>query len=165
MESKQKLEQNKQEQSTSVISKALFIGFFGGVFWSFIGWGASYFSFSSISPASFIIRSWLNQSWTDGWLAEVISIFLIGILSLIVAIAYYLFLRKLRGIWPSALFGLALWGIVFYVLLPVFPNIAEVTELTSDTIVTTVCLFLLYGIFIGYSISYEYLDSVTKKNV
>ncbi|WP_117169249.1 YqhR family membrane protein [Paraliobacillus sediminis] len=162
---KQQLEQDKREQPTSIITKSLMTGFIGGLFWGFMGWFASFFNFTSVSPATFMIRSWLNQDWTNGWLAELLAIILIGVLSLAVAIIYYLLLKKLRGLWPSAIFGVVLWGIVFYVLLPIFPNISALNQLSGDTIVTTICLFLLYGIFIGYSISYDYLDTVTKKNI
>lgn len=165
MSARQQLEQNKREQSTSILTKSLMTGFIGGVFWSFMGWFASYFHFTSISPATFMIRSWLQKDWTNGWLAELISIILIGVLSLAVAIIYYLLLKKIRGLWVSALFGMALWAIVFFVLLPIFPNISLLNQLNSDTIVTTICLYLLYGIFIGYSISYDYLDTVTRKNI
>lgn len=165
MKANQQLEQNKREQPVSIIAKSVTIGFFGGILWSLIGWIASYFHFTSVSPASFLIRSWLHTEWTEYWLAELISIIGVGILSIAVALIYYFSLKKIRGLWPSIVFGLALWGIVFYVLLPIFPNVKPVQQLDSDTIVTTICLYLLYGIFIGYSISYEYLDTVTKKNI
>ncbi|CQR46800.1 hypothetical protein BN1058_01075 [Paraliobacillus sp. PM-2] len=165
MGAKKQLEQNKREQPVSIMARTLTTGFFGGVFWSFIGWIASYFHFTSFSPATFLIRSWLDADWTNTWLANVLSILGMGIISLLVAIVYYLFLRKTRGLLPSFLFGLLLWGVVFYALLPIFPNIKPLPQLDSDTIVTTICLFLLYGIFIGYSISYDYLDRVTKKNI
>ncbi|GAA5415482.1 hypothetical protein Pryu01_00506 [Paraliobacillus ryukyuensis] len=165
MSSDQQLEQNKREQPVSIIFKTLMTGFVGGILWSSIGWLMNYFNFTVFSPASFIIRSWLHAKWTSSWLAEIISVVIIGLISLFVALVYYFILRKARGLWPSIIFGLLLWGIVFYVLLPIFPNIKPVQQLNSDTIVTTICLYLLYGIFIGYSISYDYLDSITKKNI
>ncbi len=165
MSANQQLEQNKREQPVSIIAKVVSIGFFGGIFWSFIGWIASYFHFTSMSPASYFIRSWLHASWTNSWLAEAISILGSGLLSIAVAIIYYVALKKLRGLWPSILFGLFLWGLVFFLFSPILPNIKPLQELDSDTIVTTLCLYILYGIFIGYSISYEYLDTITKKNI
>ncbi|WP_407268355.1 YqhR family membrane protein [Radiobacillus sp. PE A8.2] len=154
-----KLEQNKQEKPMSFLSKSLLTGFVGGVLWSFIGVIASYFNFSSVSPATFILRSWLQTDWSDGWLGELIAVTVIGIISIITAIVYYGLLKKYPGIMVSGIYGIALWFIIFYLLQPVFPNVPAMTELDSNTIVTTLCLFLLYGIFIGYSISYEYQDN------
>ncbi|WP_186575816.1 YqhR family membrane protein [Aquibacillus kalidii] len=160
-----KLEQNKQQKPVSLLSKALITGFIGGVFWSFIGAIASYFNFTSVSPASFILRFWLHTGWSDGWLGQLVSIVIIGVLSTILALVYYVLLKNTQGIWPSALFGVALWFVVFYLLQPIFPNVEHMTKLTSDTIVTTFCLYLLYGIFIGYSISYEYQSNLISENV
>ncbi|MRH43153.1 hypothetical protein GH741_10725 [Aquibacillus halophilus] len=154
----EKLEQNKHEKPISVLGKALITGFIGGILWSFFGAIASYFNFTSVSPATFVLRSWLHTNWSDGWLGELISIIAIGLLSIITAIIYYGLLKKIEGIWPSAAFGIALWFVVFYLLQPVFPNVSHMTDLDSDTIITTLCLFLLYGTFIGYSITYEYQD-------
>lgn len=165
MGAKKQLEQNKREKPASMLSRSLSTGFFGGIFWSFIAWVASYFHFTSVSPTTFIIRSWLKADWTNSWLADVLSILAVSVISLLVAMVYYVLLRKTRGLLPSILFGLALWGGLFYLLLPIFPNVKPLTQLDSDTIVTTICIFILYGIFIGYSISYEYLDSVSKKNI
>lgn len=54
------------------------------------------------------------------------------------------------------MYGIVLWVILFYILQPIFPNIPSLHELDKDTIITTLCLFIVYGTFIGYSISYDY---------
>lgn len=159
----QELEQNKREKPIPLLSKALLTGFVGGVFWSIVGALAAYFNFTSVSPASFILRSWLQTEWSDGWLGQLVSIIAIGILSVLMALVYYGVMKKSEGIWPSAIFGIALWFIVYYLLQPIFPNVSHMTDLDSTTIVTTVCLFLLYGIFVGYSISYEYLEQAKSQ--
>lgn len=46
---------------------------------------------------------------------------------------------------------------------PIFPDVRTVTELTSDTIITTICIYLLYGLFVGYSISFEYNELNSEK--
>ncbi len=48
----------------------------------------------------------------------------------------------------------------FYLLQPVFPNIPPLTDLNMYTIVSTICLYILYGTFVGYSISYDYNDTL-----
>lgn len=151
-------DQRQQEPQQSVIAKALITGFAAGILWSGLGAIAYYFNFTQVSPASFIFRSFWQTDWTGTWLAEVLAVVIIGILSLGTALLYYLALKKQNGIWPGALFGVALWAIVYLVLTPVFPAIPTFLELNSDTWVTTGCLFILYGVFIGYSISYEYRE-------
>ncbi|WP_138415839.1 YqhR family membrane protein [Aquibacillus sediminis] len=158
------LEQNQHVKPISFLGKALLTGFIGGVLWSCIGGIAAYFNFTSVSPASFILRSWLQTEWSDGILGQVISILAIGLLSILIALFYYGVMRKVEGIWPSALFGVALWFIVYYLLQPMFPNVPQMTDLDSNTVITTICLFILYGVFIGYSIAYEYKDLVKAED-
>lgn len=54
------------------------------------------------------------------------------------------------------MYGIVLFFIVFFILNPLFPGIKPFTELKRDTVITSICLYIVYGIFIGYSISYEY---------
>ncbi|QDP40578.1 YqhR family membrane protein [Radiobacillus deserti] len=163
MENK-KLEQNKREKPKSLLTKSLLIGFVGGILWSSLGAIASYFNFTTVSPATFILHSWLDTPWSKGWSGELIAIFAIGLISIAVAFVYYLLFKKMVNIWQSAMFGGALWFVVFYLLNPIFWNVDKMTELSSNTIVTTICLYLLYGTFIGYSISYEYNDSQAQSS-
>ncbi|WP_254854046.1 YqhR family membrane protein [Halobacillus salinus] len=151
-------EQYQKESPQTVFTKALTIGFSGGILWSGIGALTYFFHFSEVSAASFLIRSYLQNDWSGTWLAEILAIIGVGLLSLVTAMLYYFTLKRQSGIWPGAVFGIILWGLVFVVLTPLFPAIPTFMELTSDTWVTTGCLFILYGVFIGYSISYEFQE-------
>ena len=57
--------------------------------------------------------------------------------------------------WGGILYGVVLWLIVFYGVNPLLPNLESVSHLERNTIITTLCLYILYGVFIGYSISFE----------
>ncbi|MBM7552322.1 YqhR family membrane protein [Thalassobacillus pellis] len=153
-----RLEQNQREKPVSVFNKALFTGFVGGVLWSTFGAVAYYFNFTEVSAASFLFRSFWQTEWTSSLLGEVLAIFGVGIISIGVALLYFSLFKKMNGLMPAVLFGVVLWGLVFYLLNPIFPAVPFLTDLSSDTIVTTICLFVLYGAFVGYSISYEYHD-------
>lgn len=65
--------------------------------------------------------------------------------------------------WISVVYGIILWGIVFYLLQPIYTNIPKLVELNTNSIVTSLCLFILYGTFIGYSISYDYHDTQVEQ--
>ncbi|MFD1038459.1 YqhR family membrane protein [Virgibacillus byunsanensis] len=159
-----KLEQNKQEKALSLLSRSLLTGFIGGVIWSTLGVFLYYFNFSEVAPRSFVLRSWNTAAWTSSWLGDVVSIVMIGIISVAVAFVYYGVLKKIRIMWMGAAYGAILWLIVFYVLQPIFTNISKLTDMNLYTIVSTVCLYIIYGTFIGYSISYDYHDTVMKEN-
>ncbi|WP_085991927.1 YqhR family membrane protein [Oceanobacillus senegalensis] len=158
-EDNKKLEQNKRnEEQMSILARSLLTGFIGGIFWSTVGVFLYYFNFSELSPKAFLLRSWLRTDWTSGWLGDLVSIILVGLLSLATALIYYGTLRKVNSMWVGALYGIVLWGIIFYLFQPIFTNVPGVFDLKTDTIVTTLCIYILYGTFIGYSISYDYHD-------
>lgn len=149
---------NKKENETSLVWKTISTGFFGGFLAGLFGVIFSYFNFSTVSPGSFIIRSWIQGEWTYRWWAELIAVFGLGILSIPLAFIYFLLLKKYFGLTPGILFGLALWGIIYGLTLPLFPNIPSLINLGSDTIVTTICQYILFGVFVGYTISFDYID-------
>ncbi|HLQ71372.1 MAG TPA: YqhR family membrane protein [Bacillota bacterium] len=137
-------------------NKALYTGFIGGIMSGTFGYIMYYFNISKVSPKSFVLTSWNHASWTDGKLGIVLSIILIGLLSIVVAFLYFLLLKKVNTIWMGVVFGAILWGIVFYPLHPLFPGVPALTEFESSTIISTLSLYVLYGVFIGYTISYDY---------
>lgn len=162
MAKERKLDQNKQEEFHSLFARSLLTGFIGGIIWSILGLFMYYFNFTEVGPTSFMLRSWLDAKWTTEWLGDVISIVMIGVLSIVVALIYYGLLKKVSSMWAGAVFGIVLWGVVFFLLQPIFPNIPPLGDLSKYTIIASLCLFTLYGTFIGYSISYDYEDTVIR---
>ncbi|MFS0672787.1 YqhR family membrane protein [Ornithinibacillus sp. 179-J 7C1 HS] len=158
-----KLEQNKQEESSTFLGRSLLTGFIGGIIASLLGLFMYYFNFMEVSAKSFLLRSWTTARWTDTWLGELVTIVLIGIISIGVALIYYGVFKKIYSIWMGVVYGIILWAIVFFVLQPIFVNVPSVSELELKSIISTICLYILYGTFIGYSISFDYHDSILSK--
>ncbi|PLS01729.1 YqhR family membrane protein [Neobacillus cucumis] len=142
-------------KAMSFLMMVFWTGLFGGIFWGIIGYIAYFFNFTEVSP-NVILEPWALGDWKYGWLGKVISLVFLVIVSIIIAFVYYAVLRKLKGIWFGMGFGIALFLVVFFVLNPIFPGIKPFMELSRDTIITSICLYMLYGTFIGYSINYEY---------
>lgn len=130
-------------------------GLFAGVFWSLIGVIADLLGFTDI-PVRVLIESWNVGDWKKDWIGTLISIILIGVLSIGAAFIYSSTLKRLKGIWTGIVYGVILFLLVFFVLNPFFPGIAPIDKLSRNTIITSICLYIDYGIFIGYTISYEY---------
>lgn len=153
MDNKQ-LEQNQQESKMSLIGKVAVIGFIGGVFWSFIGYLAHALNFTKISP-NVILEPWMKGKWIHHWRGFIITLLLLGVISIGVAFLYYICCRNIKSMWAGATFGIVLLLIVVFLFHPLFPGIRPIKELHTNTLITTICLYLLYGVFVGYSISYE----------
>lgn len=151
------LEQNKHGKQMSFNGTVASIGFFGGLIWSIIGYLAFFFNFIRVGPA-LVLMPWALGDWKNGYIGQLVGIAVISLLSIVVAFLYRFLLAKFNSIWPGLAFGVLLWFIVFYLLNPIFPGLKPLAELDINTVITSVCLYILYGVFIGYSISYEYYE-------
>lgn len=158
MSSGKQNQSNQNEDQLTLLARSLLTGFTGGILWSIIASIFYYFNFMEVSPKSLLLTSWVNADWTDKWLGNFFTIIIAGIVSVAFAFLYYLLLKKIYSLLVSILFGIAVWAIVFFVFQPLFPNVPRLTELSLNTWVTTICVFILYGTFVGYSISYNYED-------
>ncbi|MGA9225531.1 MAG: YqhR family membrane protein [Mesobacillus sp.] len=153
-ENHENLEQNQREKPMSFLTLTIITGLFGGVFWSALAYLAYIFNFTEIRP-NVILEPWALGKWKEQWLGTVISIIAIGLFSIGAALVYYSAMRKIKSIWAGAAFGLVLFLLVFYVLNPIFPGIKPFWDLSRNTLITSACFYILYGVFVGYSISYE----------
>jgi Conserved membrane protein YqhR len=150
-----RLEQDKQETQSSFMSRVVGVGFFGGLLWSAFGFIAYYLNFSKVGPA-LVLAPWALGKWKSQWIGQLISILIIALLSILVAIAYRYAFAKIKSMLAGILYGVALWAIVFYLLHPIFPGLEPMNTIGRNTITTTLCIYILYGVFVGYSISFEY---------
>jgi hypothetical protein len=159
-----KLEQNEHEKPISFIGMVIFTGFVGGILWGGLGYLAYVLNFTEIHPRV-VLDPWAIGDWKKGWLGTVISIIFIGGASIIAALIYYATLRRMNHIIVGVLFGILLFLLVFIVLNPIFPGMEPIKDLKKTTIVTAICLYVLFGTFVGYSISYEENEIRNNRNV
>ena len=153
-ENQKRLEQNKHEKPMSFITMVVLTGLFGGILWSSIALLAYVFNFTDVRP-NLILEPWALGDWKKGWIGTVFSILIIGVVSIVASLIYYALLRKFNNLWVGLIYGAGLFLLVFYVLNPIFPGIDSFWKLSRDTLITTACIYVLYGVFIGYSISFE----------
>lgn len=142
----------------SFVAMVFWTGLFGGLFWGTLGFFAYYLNFTEISP-NVILEPFALGNWKNGWQGTVISILIMGIFSVPAAYIYYAVLKKCKGIWFGLGFGIVLFLLVFFVLNLFLPGMKPFFNLSLDTIITSICLYIVYGIFIGYSINYEYQNN------
>ncbi|MBY0122426.1 YqhR family membrane protein [Bacillus sp. S/N-304-OC-R1] len=155
-------EQHQNNQPMSFMTMVILTGLIGGIFWSGLAYLAYVVNLTEIHP-KVIMEPWTVGDWKDSWLGTVISILFIGVISIVSALIYYALLRRFPSIWVGIFYGIVLFLLVFFVLNPIFPGISPVHELDRNTIITSICFYVLYGVFVGYSISYEESEINYKK--
>ncbi|WLV23542.1 YqhR family membrane protein [Aciduricibacillus chroicocephali] len=150
------------ETALSVCKRSILTGFIGGILWTMIGTVLAYFKFMQFAPRAILVNPWLKTGWASRWQGGLLAIFLAGILSIFVALVYFVLFRKLSSMWIGTIYGLLIWAVVFIIALPVIRSLPHFGALTKETLVTSACLYILFGVFVGFSISYDYEDTVTN---
>lgn len=154
--------ENRYYNNSLVITNMLTVGFFGGVIASFLGLVAHYFNFMDFSP-KFILTSWSKQAWMKAWQGSLMTMILFGIISIVVAFLYYLLLKKMQSMVTYMMFGFVCWLIFLFAFKPMFRDLPPLSKMSSDSIITSICIFVLYGVFIGYSISFDYHEYLREE--
>ncbi|AZK47048.1 YqhR family membrane protein [Paenibacillus lentus] len=150
-------DEEKEENGTNPWSFGLQLGFFAGLIWGGARALMYFFSFTVILPGYlaepfFKTRFLQTQGgYYVGWLFFILF-------SIIAALLYTLLFRRLKGPYPGILYGIIWWGIIFIVVGPMFGMMKPISELPSSTLISEFCLYLLWGLFIGYTAAMEYTD-------
>lgn len=142
------------KQNYSIFLYAIIVGIVGGITTLFLLTFSYYFHFITISP-KFLLR-FFDESVRSMWLdiAFLVIIFIVG--SIVAAIVYTLILKKKRQYYWGLYYGVFLFLFTFGLIHPIIFSEPWIYTEGAATVITLFCLFVLYGIFIGYSISYEY---------
>lgn len=143
-----------KEKPMSFMTLVILTGLVGGILFSGLAYLAYVINLTNIPPRV-ILEPWALGGWKKGWLGTVISIIFFGGVSILASLIYYALLRRFKSMWVGIAYGLGLFLLVFLVLHPLFPGIKPFNQIDFNTIITSACFYALYGLFVGYTISYE----------
>ncbi|MNE88608.1 hypothetical protein D3C80_1859320 [compost metagenome] len=59
---------------------------------------------------------------------------------------------------PGMVYGVAWWLIIFVAAQPMLHMTKPIRELSTNTIISELCLYLLWGLFIGYTAAEEFTN-------
>lgn len=145
------------------LGRSAVIGFFGGLIWGFVALICYLLNFTSIGP-SLLFSPFPPGAWRNGTGGQFLAVAGISVLSVPFALIYRFTLSRLKSIWAGIGTGVLLWGIVFIALKPWLRGLPVFYRLGWNTCTTTLCLFILYGLFIGYSIAFMIQENSGREN-
>jgi uncharacterized membrane protein YagU involved in acid resistance len=158
----QEAPRTEERQSTSVWAFSLQIGLFAGLIWGGLKIVEYYLGFTKVPigflAKPFFLRSYYHSAagfWT-GWAYFILF-------SIAAALLYAALFRKVKGYWAGLGYGAAWWAVLYFWIGPSFGMTNRVEQLGWNTVVTDFCLFLLWGLFIGFSISFEFTDERSRE--
>lgn len=136
---------------------ALNTGLFAGLLWGGIRIVEYYLKFTKVHP-TFLIKPWSNPTFNQtnwgyltGWAAFIVF-------SLVASLLYTLLFRKVKGPWTGLIYGFA-WYVLLYIAVgPRTGMMKPIGKIDWNSLITDGSLFLLWGMFIGYTIAYEFND-------
>jgi hypothetical protein len=136
---------------------ALYIGFYAGVIWGLARWMLYLLQFTKVSP-SFLIIPLYSKHFVGSWVGQTVGISAFILMSIIASLLYAVFLRKMKGPWPGIIFGAVWWVAVSVIIGPLFGMEPAIWNIDLNSMLCDVCIFILWGVFIGYSITLEFTD-------
>ncbi|KZE80892.1 hypothetical protein AV654_11120 [Paenibacillus elgii] len=136
---------------------AVYIGFFAGLIWGGVQMIANYFHFTSLSPG-FLLEPYYKHSYLMTWRGYMLGWLAFIALSVVAALLYTMLFAKAFGPWYGIGYGVAWWAFLFLLVGPVTGMMNWIAYLDLNTVVTQACLFVVWGLFIGYSISFEFTN-------
>lgn len=152
-------EYNKQYTLGAVRGRMIGTGAMIGIFFYLLWYAVTFFNFTEYPIHSYIQKSISLYVDIPKWLEVMIVGGITAVLSIFLAILYYVSARKWFSIWVGILYGLVIALLHMGVIHPLFYG--DTLFLHSvDSTVTIVSMHILYGVSIGYSISFDYNDSL-----
>lgn len=122
----------------------------------------SYYCHFTEEPAAFLIKHWIVADQLTKAFGQILGSVSFIIFSILAAILYMWLFRSLEGPWPGLWYGLGWWGILFG-LGPILGFTAINRGVGFTYAATDLCMFIVWGLFIGYSIAFEFTDESTRE--
>ncbi|OBA05627.1 hypothetical protein A9P44_13035 [Paenibacillus polymyxa] len=142
---------------TPLIPFALELGFFAGLLWGLIRWLFYSLHFTVVAPG-FLAEPFFKHSFMNTMAGHLVGLLFFIALSVVASLVYTLILRSFNGPIPGIIYGLIWWVVLFVLTGPKLGMMNPPNRLTWNSIYTEICVFLLWGLFIGYTVAVEYTD-------
>lgn len=147
---------------TQPVMFSLKIGFFAGVIWGLVRWLATGLNLTEVTQA-FLLDPFVPRKVLGGFYWQALGWFMFIAMSMLAAWIYVLLLGRLQGPWPGLLFGAAWWGAFYALAGPATGAVPPLNTIGWNSMATDFCLFLIWGLFIGYSIAFELHDEAERE--
>ncbi|WP_164472713.1 YqhR family membrane protein [Cohnella candidum] len=147
---------------TEPVVYCLKIGFFAGVIWGAVRWLAVAMNFTRV-PQAFLVDPWVRRSALYHVTWQLVGYALFIGMSIVAAFAYYLVFRRFRGPAAGIAFGLGWWALLYLSIGPMMKAVPPLGKIGWNSLITDMCLFTVWGLFIGYSIAYEFNDDSRRE--
>lgn len=138
------------------------IGLFAGLIWGCVRWMFYNMKFTTELP-SFLMEPFFRHDFLVSYWGVSIGIAGFILFSILASMLYMVLLGKMRGPWPGVFYGIIWWALVFLAVGPLLGMTGKVNAAGWNTFFSELCIFTLWGLFIGYSIAFEFTDEASRE--
>jgi len=142
---------------TNIWLFTLEIGLFAGLIWGGVK-GIFYFLRLTTVVPGYMVEPFFKSQFLKSQPGYYVGWGFFILFSLLATLVYILLFRKFKGPVPGILYGIVWWVILFVWVGPALHLMEPIQKLSTNTIFSELCLYLLWGLFIGYSTAHEYTD-------
>lgn len=147
----------RKDARTNPWLHALQVGFFAGIIWGGIHWICEVMKFTSVH-SGYWIEPFFMRNDLAAPLGHVLGIGSFVLFSILAAFLYRAALIRFRGPWAGMVYGTVWWAVIFAALGPAFGLMEPLHRIGWTTIWTEWSIHMLWGLFIGYTIAFEFHD-------
>ena len=137
------------------IRMAISVGLGAGVIWGIVGFLAYYLQFTNVGT-SIYAKPLLNPDYVQTWQGHLVGLLFFVLYTLIAAFIYVFTLTRFKGPIAGIVYGIFLWALLFFGLNSLFHLTKPIMKLGWTTNSVMFSLYVLIGLFIGYSLSAEF---------
>ncbi|MEF2964471.1 YqhR family membrane protein [Paenibacillus sp. M1] len=149
--------QHRRQKRTNIWIFTLQTGLFAGLIWGGLHGLCYYLGFTSIVPG-YLVEPFFRHAFLQTQRGYYVGWLFFIVFSIIATLIYTLAFRKLKGPFPGLVYGIVWWVIIFIAVGPPLRMMPPTSKLPFDTTFTEFCLYLLWGLFIGYTTAEEYTN-------
>jgi hypothetical protein len=147
---------------TNKLYYSLYIGFFAGLIWGAFRILFFFLGFTEVMPG-FLLEPFFTHDFLAGTAGWMIGWAAWTLFSIVAAIIYTYLFRKLQGPWYGVAYGLAWFVLLILLIGPLLDMAKPLGAIDWNSLWTEGSVFTLWGVFIGYSISFEFTDERESK--
>jgi uncharacterized membrane protein YagU involved in acid resistance len=157
-------EKNEETMKTNRWLFALYIGFFAGLIWGALKIVEQYLKFTKI-VIGFLVEPFFKHDFLLTWQGTLIGWGFFTLFSIVAAFIYMNTLWKQPGPWWGISYGAVWWCLLYLLIGPLAGMTYWINDLDVNSVISDFCLFLVWGMFIGYSIAVEYTDERKREPI
>lgn len=153
---------SREYTNQAIVMRTIGTGAFMGIAFYLIWTLIQTFNFTPYPVHYYIQKSMMLVFDIPKWFELIVLAITMSIISIVVALVYYVLAKKWMSMWIGMIYGALLAALHIFIIHPLFIGETLLYHSYASTI-TIFSMHVLYGVSIGYSIAFDYTESMAHR--